>query len=42
MSGKLTPEEEAWGAARSHYRPAYIKFLVGLSQATKGYEARKV
>jgi hypothetical protein len=41
MSGKLTPEEEAWGAARSHYRPAYINFLVGLSQATKGYESGK-
>jgi hypothetical protein len=41
MSKKLSPEEEAWGAARSHYRPAYIKFLVGLSQATKGYETGK-
>ena len=38
---KLSPEEEAWGAARSHYRPAYIKFLVGLTQATKGYETGK-
>jgi hypothetical protein len=40
-SSELSPEEEAWGAARSHYRPAYIKFLVGLSQATKGYETGK-
>lgn len=41
MGKKLTPEEEAWGAARSHYRPAFIKFLVGLTQATKGYETGK-
>jgi hypothetical protein len=37
MSRELSPEEEAWGAARSLYRPAYIKFLAGLQQATKGY-----
>jgi hypothetical protein len=41
MSGKLTPEEEAWGAARSFYRPAYINFVAGLQQATKGYEPGK-
>ena len=41
MSGKLTPEEEAWRAARSFYRPAYINFVAGLQQATKGYEPGK-
>ena len=41
MSGKLTPEEEAWGAALSFYRPAYVSFLAGLQQATKGYQAGK-
>lgn len=41
LGRKLTPEEEAWGAARSHYRPAYIKFLAGLTQATNGYETGK-
>lgn len=42
MVKKLLPEEREWGALRSFYRPAYIKFLVGLSQATKGYETGKL
>ena len=42
MSKKLSPEEEAWGAARYFFRPAYINFVAGLQQATKGYETGKL
>ena len=41
MSRKLSPEEETWGAVRSHYRPPLIRFIAGLEQATKDYESGK-